>query len=270
MNRPPKNLKLFFRELLPSGFQVPVKYWYSWCNATLEPELKLLHLLVRPGDHVVDVGGNRGIYTYRLWKLGARVEVFEPNPACVSVLRAWATRKPEVHVHPVGLSNREGSASLRIPVDGNGVEHDASASLEPAGFERARDEQITIRTLDSYAFDQVKLIKIDVEGHESSVLEGAKMTLAASRPALLVEIEQRHCIKPIDEVFKQVLSQGYRGFYLIESRLLPLVSFGLAFHQSVRNFGVPGRLYINNFIFLPWERLDRGEYRELFGAGQGT
>lgn len=269
MNSPP-NLKLFLRELLPPGFQVPVKYWYSWCNATLEPELKLLRLLVRPGDRVVDVGGNRGIYAYRLWKLGACVEVFEPNPACVGVLRAWAAGKPEVHVHPVGLSNREGSASLHIPVDGSGVEHDASASLEHAGFERARNEKIAIRTLDGYAFDQVKLIKIDVEGHEASVLEGARATLARSRPALLVEVEQRHCVKPIDEVFNLVLSQGYRGFYLIESHLRSLITFDLAFHQSIRNFGRPGQLYINNFVFLPRERLDRGEYRKLFGAGQGT
>ena len=146
--------------------------------------MKFLALLVNQGDRVIDIGGNRGVYAYRLWGLKATVEVFEPNPVCFRVLETWAAGKPGVHLHSVALSNQSGSANLHIPIDGSGVEHDASASIEQSGFTKARDQLVSLQTLDSFQFDNVALIKIDVEGHEYSVIEGAVGTIAASRPAL--------------------------------------------------------------------------------------
>ena len=49
-----------------------------------------------------------------------------------------------------------------------------------------------IRTLDSFGFASVGLIKIDAEGHEEAVLKGAADTLSRWRPSLIVEIEERH------------------------------------------------------------------------------
>jgi len=109
------------------GFQVPAKYWFGWFRGTLEEEMKLLALIVAKHDRVIDVGGNRGVYAYRLSKLGAKVEVFEPNPTCYEVLSAWASGKPDVNLHSVALSSDEGSANLHIPIDESGVEHDSSA-----------------------------------------------------------------------------------------------------------------------------------------------
>ena len=176
--------------------------------------MKFLTLLVRQDDVAIDIGGNRGVYAYQLWRLGASVEVFEPNPICFSVLESWAVGKPGVHLHSVALSSRAGSANLHIPIDGAGVEHDASASIEQTGFAQTRDQLVSLQTLDSYRFENVALIKIDVEGHEYAVLDGASATLTSSRPALLVEIEQRHSGRPISEVFDKVQSYGYQGFFL--------------------------------------------------------
>ena len=158
--------KTHVRDLLPTRYQVPAKYWNGWLRGGLEPEMTFLSSLVKSHDRVVDVGGNRGIYAYRLWRLGARVEVFEPNPMCCRVLSAWALGKQSVHVHSVALSSRSGSANLHIPIDGAGVEHDASASIENTGLAHARDQLVALQTLDTYQFEDVSLIKIDVEGHE--------------------------------------------------------------------------------------------------------
>ena len=57
-------IKVFFRNLLPKKYQVPIKYWNDWRRGTLEEEMKILGEIVRRNDHVIDVGGNRGIYTY--------------------------------------------------------------------------------------------------------------------------------------------------------------------------------------------------------------
>lgn len=256
-------LKNHIRDLLPKRYQVPVKYCYGWFRNELEDEMKLLELLVKRDGQAIDIGGNRGIYAYKLWRLGAKVEVFEPNPECIAVLAAWAASKPDVNIHAVALSNSAGTANLHIPVDSLGVEHDASASIEDVSSISTRDQPVPIQTLDSYLFEDVSLIKIDVEGHEYSVIEGAEATLASSRPALLVEIEQRHNGRPVGEVFEKIVSFGYQGFFLMENRLTELEHFDVTRHQSIENFGGSKGLYINNFLFLHGSRLAAGEYGAL-------
>ena len=257
------NLKTAVRDVLPMRYQVPLKYWYSAVRRTLEPEMRLLSLILKNDDRVIDVGGNRGVYAYHLWRRGVRVEVFEPNPVCYSVLEAWAADKPNVNVYSVALSDRVGTSHLHIPVDGSGIEHDASASIEHIGFAKSRDQMVPLQTLDSYQFDGVGLIKIDVEGHEYSVIAGSAETLASSRPALLVEIEQRHIDKPIEEVFESILVFGYQGFFLGVEGLMPLADFDAPRHQSIEHFGTGKAPYINNFLFLHRSRVANEEYRAL-------
>ena len=257
-------LKTYVRDVLPKRYQVPAKYWYCWLRGALEPEMEMLGSLVRSHERVVDVGGNRGIYAYQLWRLGAVVEVFEPNPMCCRVLSAWAAGKSAVDIHSVALSSRAGSANLHIPIDGVGVEHDASASLEDTGFAHAREELVPLRTLDSFRFEHVSLIKIDVEGHEFSVIDGAVATIASSKPALLVEIEQRHNERPINEVFMKILDSNYQGFFIGEGGLTSLEQFDVVRHQSMEHFGIGKGAYINNFLFLHRDRLAYGEYGALF------
>lgn len=260
------SLKSWVRDRLPGKYQVPLKYAYEWLQGTLEREMAILEFLVRPRDRVLDVGGNRGTYAYRLWRLGARVEVFEPNPACASVLSAWAVGRPHVNVHSIALSSIAGSANLHIPIDASGHEHDASASIENAHFPRARDQRVVLQTLDSFGFDCVRLIKIDVEGHEFSVIEGAAATIMASRPALLIEIEQRHTARPISEVFAKIQGFGYRGYFMGPERMNGLDEFDAARHQSIGNLGAEKGWYINNFLFLHRERLAAGEYGALINS----
>ncbi len=258
------------RVLVPQRHQVPAKFWYDWLRGHHEAEMAFLGSIVKSEDRAIDIGGNRGVYAYRLWRLGARVEVFEPNPACSNVLEAWAIGKPRVKVHTVALSSRPGSATLHIPVDESGVEHDASASIEHRGSTPVRDQLVALRTLDSYGFNGVTLIKIDVEGHENSVLEGAARTLWSSRPALLIEIEQRHHSKPLDEVFGKVLAFGYQGFFLAAKELRPLDQFDADRHQSMKHFVTRREAYINNFLFLHRSKLAGGDYRMLVEEASET
>lgn len=258
------SFKSSFRDRVPAGLQVPMKYWMDKARGFAEPEMDLLPHLFSRGERVLDVGGNRGVYAYHCWRLGAVVEIFEPNPVCIRVLDAWASRKRGVNLHSVALSDAAGTAQLHIPVDASGTEHDASASIEDHAFSRSREQPIPLRTLDSFGFSDARLIKIDVEGHESKVIAGAGTTLARSRPALLIEIEQRHLARPVGDVFRQVEHHGYRGFFLQDGRLRPLADFDPARHQSASGFA--GGLYINNFLFLHEVRLQAGEYRSLPGS----
>ena len=258
-----QRLKALARDALPRRWQVPVKYWYGRVRGDIEPEMALLRALVDCGDHVVDVGGNRGTYAYRLWRIGARIEVFEPNPDCIGVLRGWAAGLDRVTVHGVALSSQAGTAQLHVPVDEHGVAHDASASLEAGTPSDGRDIDVPLRTLDSFGFTDVSLIKIDVEGHESNVIEGAAVTLRAARPALLIEIEQRHRREPIYTIFRDIEAFGYRGFFLLDGRLVGIERFDVVRHQSLQAFESNSSRYHNNFLFLDAERLKGGGYATL-------
>ena len=183
----------------------------------------------------------------------------EPNPVCLRVLEHWAKDRAAVRVHAVALSDHAGEAILHIPVDAAGIEHDASASIEHSARGAVRDETVQLATLDSFAFADAALIKIDVEGHEFAVIEGAAQTIARVRPALLVEIEQRHFQRPIGEVFARIAGFSLQGFYLEGHKLAPLCDFDVVRHQDSSKFG-DGRAYINNFLFLPAERLAAGEF----------
>jgi len=50
------DLKTFLRSFLPKSYQVPAKYWYGWFWGTLEEEMKLIGLLIRRLDRVVEIG----------------------------------------------------------------------------------------------------------------------------------------------------------------------------------------------------------------------
>lgn len=257
-------LKTSLRNLLPKKYQVPAKYWYGCVRGTLECEMQLLARIVDDRDLVIDVGGNRGVYAYKFWRLGSKVQVFEPNPKCMDVLSAWANDKPSVSLHHVALSSSSGSATLHIPVDKLGVEHDASASIEHSDFETVRDQVVPLETLDSFSFELVKLIKIDVEGHEMSVIEGAIDTIVTSKPVLLIEIEQRHNNKSINCIFERIVSFGYNGYFMKKGRLVKLDAFNVDHDQNIKNLNSLDQEYINNFLFLDVVKQERGEYVKLF------
>ncbi|HEY6829711.1 MAG TPA: FkbM family methyltransferase [Gemmatimonadaceae bacterium] len=239
------------RKRLPAAWQPPVRFLYERARGLLEREMSLVASVVRRGDRVADVGANNGLYTHVLAKRGAFVEAFEPQPECVAVLRAYASRRPlrNVRVHPVALSATTGVAALHLP-PGSAASPSASLRATP-GSDATLD--VALESLDAFEFVDLRLMKIDVEGAELDVLRGAAETLRRCRPLLFVEIEQRHHREPITEVFQQVASLGYDGAFLdAAGRLRPLPSFDVARWQGAEarrpDHAEP---YINNFFFSP-------------------
>lgn len=255
-------LKIGIRKLIPLSMQVPLKYWYSYLRGYSEPEITLLKHLVNNETMAIDIGGNRGIYSYHISKFCRNIEIFEPNPVCFDILSAWSSKKGAINVHKVALSHEAGSAELLIPIDNNGVEHDSSGSIENNNFIKARSETVPLKSLDSFAFKHVGFIKIDVEGHEFSLLQGSLQTIEASKPAMLIEIEQRHNKVSIDEIFSYIENLGYSSYYLDEGVLHDASHFDLSLLQAEENLTTSNK-YINNFLFLHRDRLNAGEYKDF-------
>lgn len=227
-------------------------------NVTGEWELRELKTYVPKDRLALDVGGNIGVYAYHLSRLAARVISFEPNPGYVE--RLERLKLANYSVERVALSSEAGEADLRIPTVGGGREDQGMGSLDVQAVPDAalsRTIRTPLRRLDDYGFKDVGFIKIDVEGHEEQVLRGALQTLHDNRPALLVEIEERHNPGGLERIVALVEPIGYEGFFFEEGKRRPLAEFDVAVHQTVTaaldSAGHNRRAlkYINNFLFLP-------------------
>jgi FkbM family methyltransferase len=198
----------------------------------------------------VDVGANAGTYAYHLSKL-TEVIAFEPNPQYRERLR----RLPRnVRFESVALSDRDGKATLHIPLMSNGRQAHGWGTLEdvPGGT----SVTVPTRTLDSYNLNP-GFIKIDVEGHEESVLSGALQTIRRSRPILLIECEERHNAGVTSRLPAFFAREGYSGFFYPPGRnRTPLSEFNPSVHQPAGlNFEDDleqlRKVYVNNFVFMP-------------------
>jgi FkbM family methyltransferase len=152
---------------------------------------------VRRGDVFVDVGANVGFWSLPAALRGASVIAFEPNPYAVTRLRRNVELNPglRIDVRSTAVGAETGELELYA--------FDLEAGSSTATFNRsavatigkefgavAPDaiEQVTVpvTTLDGAELDRIDVLKVDVEGHEEAVLEGAHETLSELAPRLVV------------------------------------------------------------------------------------
>ncbi len=168
-----------------------------------EPEVQeALAALVEPGQTVYDVGANIGFFTMlcsRLVGPEGRVFAFEPIPENLATLRHNVALNglSNVTIVEQALSSSTGTAEMFVSP------WSAFHSLNVEGASKQSDHepqegQITVQTvtLDEFAGREgvrsPDLLKVDVEGAELIVLEGAPETLHSRRPLLLCELHDTH------------------------------------------------------------------------------
>ena len=104
-------------------------------------------------------------------------------------------------------------------------------------FQDYENFKINSKRIDDINFkNKISFIKIDVEGHEIEVINGAKLTIKKNKPILLVEIEEQHSKKKVDESINYINKLGYKSFYYEQDSLKNT--------SELKNF----KLY-NNYIF---------------------
>ncbi len=154
-----------------------------------EPEWALADRWLAPGDWAIDVGANVGQYTKRFSDLvgpSGRVVAFEPVSATFELLSANAARFANANVTLLNLAASDATrlASMNIPRFDTGLVnyYQAAISAEATEFE------IMTCSIDSLALPhRVRVLKIDAEGHDAVVLNGARSLLARDHPTVIIE-----------------------------------------------------------------------------------
>jgi FkbM family methyltransferase len=232
----------------------------AWQYRLYEPELGRLDEFVPKGRGAVDAGVWWGPWTWRLAHWVPKVDSFEPNPYLAARL---ASVMPEnVTIHPVALSDRASRSILWVPSGGMGTE--GRASLEPVSRSDSlwRKQSVATSRLDDFDLGDVGFIKIDVEGHELAVLQGATGLLGAQRPTVMIEIEQHADGEEfLDTIIEFFDNRCYRGEFLQKGRWHSIGELDRRrtreMAKRVAHYGYGTKLllyarrYVHNFIFKP-------------------
>ncbi len=221
--------------------------------------------LHRPGT-ILDAGAHDGLLTLPLARLpGARVIAFEPLPAAFARLRArlaaeYGAVPTHVMLRPKALGAAPGQMVLSVPVLG-GVPQEQWASLAKdygahasVGTER---HLVPVVTLDSLDLMDLTHLKVDCEGFEQEVLEGARHTLQRCRPVMSLELEERHRPGATRDVPALLATLGYETRFWLDGAMRPLAEFDAARMQVASPdpavFGASDP-YVFTFYAWPVER----------------
>ncbi len=171
------------------GYQLSLEpSWASICTLVLiaqgrwfEAEIDFIQQVVKPGMTVLDVGANVGVYTFAIASCltsHGQVHAFEPTAKCQALIQqtiASNDLSSVVSLHPVAVGATLGKVSLQSR---------ASSELNAVSQTAGDIQQLS---LDSLKLEAADLIKIDTEGMEVAVLQGAQALLATHKSILIIE-----------------------------------------------------------------------------------
>ena len=196
----------------------------------------VLAAVLAPDSSYLDVGANRGQlleHAVRLAPAGRHI-AWEPLPALAAELRQ---RFPGVEVREAALGDRSGRAPFSHVLDDSGL---SGLAERPLGDRRQERIEVAMERLDDVLAADVdpRLVKVDVEGAELAVFQGARETLARRRPHVLFEhtigCASYHGAEP-EQVWDVLVECGLRIFDLEGDGPLSRDQFSDAFHTRSRH-----------------------------------
>tara|TARA_B100000902_G_C27132025_1_gene824128 strand:- start:164 stop:823 length:660 start_codon:yes stop_codon:yes gene_type:complete len=156
----------------------------------------------------LDIGGNIGFWSKNMCERFKTVEIFEPDASNVECLRSNLEGHNNYNLHQIGLGNKNTQKQFYKSHVSSGAHTFNPAHIPAGGITKS---VLEIKTLDSFNLTDVDFIKIDTQGSELEILEGAKQTLTENKCVLNVEIEQKNPeqVKAGRPIFELMESLGY-------------------------------------------------------------
>jgi len=128
--------------------------------------------------HMIDVGGNVGRWANHYADIFENVTAFEPADYNIECFKTNTKNKSNITLNEYGLADKAGKGKLAVAIDN----HLGSTRVWPED-----DGEIVLKTMDEHNYDIIDVLKIDVEGLEIPVLNGARKTLERCSPVIIIE-----------------------------------------------------------------------------------
>lgn len=218
-----------------------------------EKEIDLFCGLIKKHFCIIDIGANRGTYSYPISKRISRngkLYLFEPLPELFYYLKNGFINKKNIFVYEKACGNIAQSKPIRIPLY-NGTKGLGSASFVN-NFKDFLEMDLEVLKIDDLKLSRIDLLKIDVEGYETFVLEGALHSIRKSKPVILVEIDWNMGNEYFDRLTNLIRDLDYRILSLTGNIFLEVGSS--EFNSNKLNFHEAG--YRNNFFLIPSGRFE--------------
>ena len=207
-----------------------------------EAEVDVFRILLRPGDVVVDAGANLGALTLPFSRFvgeTGQVVAFEPQRTLFYMLCGNLAINTIENVTAVQAALGAAEGTILVPV----LRPQAPLNFGGVSIDGESGDPVRRRTIDSMTFARLRLIKIDVEGAELGVIQGASETIRRLRPFLFVENDRQEKSAALIEA---LFALGYRLWW----HFAPLYS-GKNFRGNADN--VFGNIGSWNMICIPRE-----------------
>ena len=160
----------------------------GWGAATTDAEVSairdLLDYQLTSSLIVLDVGANIGNWTQSFAEAfpESQIVAFEPGASAFKVLGSRFQSRPNINCVNLGLSDRDAEVTLFSDSEASGLSSINKRRLDHFSIKFDKQETIRVTKLDSWISSNPKystptILKLDVEGHELSVLAGAKETI---------------------------------------------------------------------------------------------
>ena len=239
-----------------------------WIHSSFDPDLIQLACTVLGGHGVVwDVGANFGLFSFGLIPFidgRSRLDLFEANPQLQGALqgsRTLQSNSERIYIHPHGVGKSGGKLHFQVDLKNLGASHVS----ETGGVE------ISMISLDQFAagagIAAVDFMKLDVEGHEYEVLEGASSLLKDQKIRVIhcevSQENQRRAGRSVTDLLRLMETYRYRPFFYKKedfilfpgNKVLKKFPGGEMQLLEVLSFG---NIVQTDLLFLPEEENEKG------------
>jgi len=252
---------------LPNKFSYSINIFKNIKLSYLEDDMphliEILSLLENKNGELVsvDIGANLGLFSYLLSKNSKLVVAIEPQFKLASYLKS--VLPTHVKIINLAVSDFVGVSKLNIPkingLFGEAAQQDALATIEsnnPLFLSKNVDSvNVEVTTIDILFgdFDRIDFIKIDVEGHELSVLNGGLTIINKFKPIMMIELFKSHNPRVI-ECFDLLFSLNYICFYFTKNGPIVCQSSD-SVTEIINNPNLNGNT-VQNYFFCPTEKFN--------------
>ena len=166
----------------------------------------------RPIEYIADVGAHVGLWSRPMMHRANTqyIWAFEPNNSVRECYVLNMGGFDNYSIYPVALGHKNMKGFLNVETDNSG-----NTNIHPT-----KSGNTEIRTLDSFNFEHLDYIKVDVEGFEYNFLQGAVDTLNRCRPFVHLEMKSKNMRNSKDDFYRFMKNIGYSQVMKIGAEVL--------------------------------------------------